>query len=156
MIEFADMIDKEFEQLPDSIYIRSVHFAPINKDGRAVSCFTPFHIGYPDRSVQDGNHLETLCWYAESYAVSKLYRKNARNLQAIGDCKACKFCLKNASGYYLALSVDAPNMDNKQISDKLQKTLLSINKKLNKPLSMILVGNHETGESWEINLSEVN
>ena len=93
MIEFLEIFHNEFAKIYDQIKISSVHFAPINEEGRAMSCFTPFHIGYPDRSVQDGDRLQTLCWYAEDYAISKHYRNNTKNLQAIADCKTCHFCL---------------------------------------------------------------
>lgn len=155
MIQFSELLEKELLGLVDPLGIRSIHFAPINKDGRAVSCFTPFHIGYPDKSVQGGNHLETLCWYAEDYAVSIRYRKYSKNLQAIGDCKTCKFCLKKASGYYLALSVDVLDTNKESINDSLASAIENINRKLNKPLKTVAITNDATGESWEFPL-EVN
>lgn len=152
MIQFSDMLERELDYLPDSIHIRSVHFAPINKDGRAVSCFTPFHIGYPDRSVQDGNHLETLCWYAAEYAVSVKYRRGSKNLQAIGDCKTCKFCLNKASSYFLALSIDSGNMNQAEIGDIIKPILIRVSKQLNKPLKTVTIYDDSSGETWDLTL----
>ena len=152
MLEFSELLEKELMPLADTLYIRSIHFAPINKNGRAVSCFTPFHIGYPDKSVQDGNHLETLCWYANDYAISMRYRKHSKNLQAIDDCTSCSFCLKKASGYYLALSIEAPGVNTESVNSMLLPVIANINKQLNRPLKTVSVTNDATEESWQVPL----
>ena len=121
--------------------IEKVQLVPYDENGALLNCFTPLHVCYPDGYQYNlkklGDHLKIACWGSDAYLHPyKHFRKDAR-IESRHDCENCVFCLENASGYRLIITLKEGSVI---ITDqaKLEKTLApfikSVEEILNAPV----------------------
>ena len=107
---FQDKIDEVLNKCRlKNVRIEKVQLIPYREDGALLSCFTPLHICYPDGYQYNlkklGDRLKVTCWGSPLYLHPQKHLRKDAKVESRYDCSKCTFCLEQASGYKLIVTL---------------------------------------------------